>query len=136
VDAAIRALQARFGDYVDGEQPLIAGFSLGATEASELAIGAPARFPRVAVLEGGHNVWTRQAIRAFGDSGGLRVLLGCGSPWCVPLAKATVGRVSAAGIEAHMVYANVGHTTDRPLQEAIMTELAWFLGDDPRWAQR
>jgi predicted esterase len=135
VDAAIRALQARFGDYVDGEQPLIAGFSLGASEASALAIAAPGRFPRVAVLEGGHDVWTGKAIRAFTDQGGLRVLLGCGSAWCVPIAKATAARLNAGGIEAHRVYANVGHTTDRPLQEAIMTELAWFVGGDPRWIQ-
>ena len=33
-----------------------------------------------------------------------------------------------------MVHANVGHTNDRPLQEAIMGELEWYLDGDARWA--
>jgi predicted esterase len=136
VEAAIGALRARFADYVDAERPLLAGFSLGAIEVAKLALDNPSRFPRVAVIEGGHGVWTGPAARAFAAHGGLRVLLGCGSAWCVPLARDPAVRLSASGVEAHRVYAHVGHTTDRPLQEAIMTELPWFLGGDPRWSVR
>jgi predicted esterase len=136
VEAAIGALRARFADYVDAERPLLAGFSLGAIEVAKLALDNPSRFPRVAVIEGGHGVWTGPAARAFAAHGGLRVLLGCGSAWCVPLARDAAVRLSASGVEAHRVYAHVGHTTDRPLQEAIMTELPWFLGGDPRWSVR
>jgi poly(3-hydroxybutyrate) depolymerase len=133
VDAALDALGARFGGYVDVERPVVTGFSLGATEIAQLAVGDPARFPRVALLEGGHGVWKAEAIHAFASGGGLRVLFACGSPWCVPLAQATAARLASGGVEARAVHANVGHTSDRPLQEAVMTEMRWFLGGDSRW---
>jgi pimeloyl-ACP methyl ester carboxylesterase len=133
VGAALEALAARFVGYVDIEQPVVAGFSLGATEVAELAVGAPARFPRVALVEGGHGVWNDVTIRSFAGED-RRALFGCGSSWCVPSAKAAALRVAKGGAQARTVYANVGHTTDRPLQEAIMGELGWFLEGDLRWA--
>ena len=134
VDAALAALEARFAAYVDVDRPVMTGFSLGATEIGQLAIDDPSRFSRVAQIEGGHNVWTAAAIGGFSARGGRRVLLGCGSRWCVPLAKAVAGRLGKGGVEARVVFADVGHTTDRPLQEAIMGELGWFLEEDTRWA--
>jgi poly(3-hydroxybutyrate) depolymerase len=134
VDAALDALAARFGAYVDVDRPVVTGFSLGATEIGQLAAGDPARFPRVAQLEGGDGVWTAATVAAFSAHGGGRVLFGCGSTWCVPPAKAAAARLAKGGVEARTVCARVGHTTDRPLQEAIMGELAWFLEGDPRWA--
>ena len=133
VEAALSALATRFADYVDIERPVLAGFSLGATEVASLALGDPARFPRVAELEGGQDVWTDANARAFSTGGGRRVLFGCGSSWCLPAARAATARLQKAGLASRIVQANVGHTTDRPLQEAIMVELGWFLGGDPRW---
>lgn len=133
VEAALSALATRFADYVDIERPVLAGFSLGATEVASLALGDPARFPRVAELEGGQDVWTDANARAFGAGGGRRVLFGCGSSWCLPAARAATARLQKAGLASRIVQANVGHTTDRPLQEAIMVELGWFLDGDPRW---
>lgn len=52
----------------------------------------------------------------------------------MPVAKAAATKLEKVGVESHVVYANVGHTSDRPLQEAIVTEIGWFLGDDSRWA--
>jgi predicted esterase len=135
VDAALQALQERFGAYVDVEQPVVTGFSLGATEIGQLAVGDPPRFSRVAQLEGGYVVWTPPAISTFVARGGQRVLFGCGSSWCVPLANAAAERLEKAGVVARVVFAKVGHTTDRPLQEALMGELAWFLAGDARWPQ-
>jgi hypothetical protein len=132
VDAALASLATRFAGYVDVDRPALAGFSLGASEVAGLALSDPARFPRVAEIEGGHDVWTAANARAFAAGGGPRVLFGCGSAWCVPAAKARVARLQNGGLEARAVYANVGHTTDRPLQEAIMTEIGWFLAGDPR----
>lgn len=134
VDAALEALAERFGPYVDTATPVAAGFSLGATEIAQMAIADPARFARIALLEGGHGVWTDTTARDFSSKGGLRVLFGCGSAWCTPLAKASAAVLERHGIEAHVVYAAVGHTNDRPLQEAIMREIPWFFAEDPRWA--
>jgi len=131
--AAIDALAARFVGYVDVERPVVTGFSLGATEIAQLALSDPARFPRVAQLEGGHDVWTSPSIATFASGGGARVLFGCGSRWCLPPARAAAKRLERGGVEARVVFAAVGHTNDRPLQEAIMGELAWFLDGDRRW---
>ena len=136
LDSALEALALRFGAYVDTEMPLGAGFSLGATEIAQLAIADPARFPRIALLEGGHTVWTDASARAFSSRGGRRVLLACGSAWCMAPANATAIVLRRNGIDARVVYAAVGHTNDRPLQEAIMRDLTWFLADDPRWEAR
>jgi hypothetical protein len=127
------ALEARFTDYVDTEHPVVAGFSLGATEVAQLALGDPERLPRVALLEGGHSVWSDSAIRDFAARGGQRVLFGCGSNWCITPAKSSAARLEKGGVRARVVFARVGHTNDRPLQEAIMVELSWFLAGDPRW---
>ncbi|HXN30955.1 MAG TPA: hypothetical protein VN894_03795, partial [Polyangiaceae bacterium] len=128
------ALAARFGAYVDVDRPIVAGFSLGAAEVAQIAVADPARFSRVAQVEGGHSAWTPSAAGAFASHGGLRALFACGSAWCVGPARDAAVRLSKAGVGARTVHADVGHTTDRPLQEAIMRELQWFIGDDPRWA--
>ncbi len=134
LDAALTALATRFAGYVDLDRPLAAGFSLGAIEIAQIAVAHPARFARVALVEGGHGVWTPAAIRAYATNGGRRVLFACGSPWCVPIAKDAVTRLTAGGVAARAVQARVGHTTDRPLQEAIMGELPWLLDGDARWS--
>jgi poly(3-hydroxybutyrate) depolymerase len=135
LEAAFDALAIRFAGYVDVERPAVTGFSLGATEIAQLALTDPARFPRVAQLEGGHGVWTPQAIASFAATGGTRVLFGCGSTWCTPLARAAAKRLEQGGVGARVAFAPVGHTNDRPLQEALMRELAWFLEGDARWRE-
>ena len=134
VDAALAALVARFAGYVDIDRVVVTGFSLGATQAAQLALEDPRRFSRVAQIEGGDGVWTATNIRLFSTRGGRRVLFGCGSSWCIPVAKAAAERLKKGAVDSRVVYANVGHTTDRPLQEAIMRDLAWFLDGDVRWA--
>jgi predicted esterase len=133
VEAALRALAARYEGQVDTERPILAGFSLGATEVALLAQRMPDRFPRVAVLEGGLDVWYGPAIVAFATHGGERVLFGCGSAWCTPSAAAAASRLGRGGLEAHVAYAGVGHTLGVPLQTALREELAWFTGGDERW---
>jgi pimeloyl-ACP methyl ester carboxylesterase len=133
IDLAMQALVEKWPGYVDADHPIVEGFSLGATEISQLAQKDPARWSRVAVLEGGHDVWSVASAKAFAAGGGQKVLFGCGSKWCVPAAKAAAARLEKGGVAAKWVFADVGHTNDRPLQEAVMTELAWFLEGDSRW---
>ena len=133
LDAAVAALAARFAGYVDADRPVVAGFSLGATEIAQVALLDARRFPRVAMVEGGHGVWTDEAARRFLAEGGLRVLFGCGSPWCPAPARAAVARLTKAGVPARAAQASVGHTIDRPLQEALMEDIPWFLEGDARW---
>jgi hypothetical protein len=135
IDAALAALAERYAGYVDVVQPALAGFSLGATEVALLGQKASATFPRLAILEGGLDVWYGPTIAAFAAEGGVRVLFGCGSTWCPPPANAAAARIAARpGVEARVASAPVGHTNAPPLQEAIRAELPWFFAGDERWS--
>jgi dienelactone hydrolase len=143
LDASLAALAERYAGYVDVDRPIVAGFSLGATEVALLALSAPERYSRIAILEGGVDVWSMDTARAFATQGGRRVLFGCGSAWCAPSATAAAERIERAdrggregrgyGVEAHVAFADVGHTTGPLLQEALRRELAWLRDGDPRW---
>jgi dienelactone hydrolase len=135
IDAGLSALAKRYAGDVDVDRPLLAGFSLGATEVALLAQSDPARFPRVAVLEGGVDVWFGKTIASFAAQGGRRVLFGCGSAWCLPSATAAAGRIERdESLGARVVFADVGHTSAPPLQEAVRAELGWFTDGDERWS--
>jgi hypothetical protein len=133
VDAALLALAGRFDGRVDTSRPLLAGFSLGATEAARLAQDDPRRFPRVAILDGGVDSWLDASVEGFFAKGGERVLFGCGSTWCTPPADAASRRLELRGVESRVVFADVGHTTAPKLQAAVREQLAWLLADDGRW---
>jgi pimeloyl-ACP methyl ester carboxylesterase len=133
VHAALAALVAQYGDRVDPARPLLVGFSLGATEAALLAQRYPERFPRVAVLEGGLDVWGDSTIGPFVTGGARRVLFGCGSAWCPALARAAAERIGAFALQSHVAFADVGHHDAPALQQALKRELAWFVDGDPRW---
>jgi predicted esterase len=135
LEKAIAALTERFAGYVDVDRPVVTGFSLGATEIAQVALTDPARFPRIALVEGGHAVWTAAAAQTFASGGGQRVLFACGSPWCRQPARAAADHLEHGGVAARVVFAPVGHTNDRPLQEAIMAERSWFFDGDPRWTR-
>jgi hypothetical protein len=133
VATALEALRARFGGVADVARPLLAGFSLGATEAAVLALAQPEVFPRVAILEGGVDGWTGTVPGAFARGGGLRVLFGCGSSWCTPAARAAAARLDTEGVESRVAWAEVGHRNAPELIAAIRLELGWFVEGDDRW---
>ena len=133
IDGALQALAARYPDYVDTEKPLLAGFSLGAAQVTELAARLPARFPRIALVEGATKAWSSARISAFLDGGGQRVLFGCGQDGVRDRAERTAKRLESLGLDARVVYANVGHHFAPSLQEAVRAELAWLMEGDDRW---
>lgn len=133
IDASLDALEVRYPDYADTRAPVLAGFSLGASEILALAVQAPARFPRIALVEGAMSGWTDARIDAYRDGGGQRVLYGAGQRVNEAAAKATAKRLIARGLDARVVYAPVNHTFDPPLEDAIQGELDWFVEGEPRW---
>jgi dienelactone hydrolase len=134
IDAALEALAERYAGYADVRAPVLAGFSLGASEVASLGQRGLPRFPRLAVLEGGLDGWYAPTVEAFASEGGVRVLFGCGSSWCPPSATAAAVRIAQRpGVEARVASAPVGHANTPPLQEAIRAELPWFLAGDDRW---
>jgi pimeloyl-ACP methyl ester carboxylesterase len=134
IDASLAALAARYPDHADVESPLLAGFSLGSWGVLALAVQQPARFPRLALVEGATDRFDDAQARAFVKGGGLRVLFGCGQKACELAATATAKRLEARdGLPARVAFAPVHHTFDPPLEDAVHAELGWFVEGDPRW---
>jgi pimeloyl-ACP methyl ester carboxylesterase len=133
IDGALDALAARYPDYVDTDKPLLAGFSLGAAQVTELAARLPDRFPRIALVEGATKAWSRARAASFLEGGGQRVLFGCGQDGVRDQAERTAKRLASLGLDAHVVFANVGHKFAPSLQDAVRGELAWLMEGDERW---
>jgi len=135
IDAALAALASRYPDHADTSAPLLVGFSLGASEILALAVESPARFPRVALVEGAWDGWTDARVARFLEGGGTRVLYGCGQRACEVAARVTAQRLVRKGLDARVVFARVGHTFDVPLEEAVREQMGWLVGGDRRWGQ-
>jgi predicted esterase len=135
VDASLAALEARYPAYVDTSAPILAGFSLGASEILALAVRDPARFPRIALVEGATQGWTDARVDAYLAGGGQRVLFGAGQRANEAAARIIVKRLLAKGLGARVVYAPVNHTFDPPLEDAIHEALPWFVAGDARWTR-
>jgi predicted esterase len=133
IDGALEALAARYPDYVDATTPLLAGFSLGAAQVVTLAVRLPARFPRIALIEGATTSWSDTRVSAYLQSGGQRMLFGCGQGLVRKTAETVAKRLIHLGLDTRVVYANVGHTFDPPLEDAVHGELAWLVQGDERW---
>jgi pimeloyl-ACP methyl ester carboxylesterase len=134
IDGALQALAARYPDYVDTHNPLLVGFSLGAAQVTALAVQFPSRFPRIALVEGATTAWSGARVSAFLQGGGQRVLFGCGQDGVRDRAERTAKRLTGLGLDAHVVFVNVGHRFAPSLQDAVRSELGWLVEGDERWA--
>jgi pimeloyl-ACP methyl ester carboxylesterase len=134
IDAGLAALGARFPAYVDAAQPLYTGFSLGAIMGVSIAARAPGRFPRMVLIEGGHDKWTRATAVAFARGGGQRVLFVCSQGYCGPEARLAGQRIQGAGAAFRLARGpDVGHRYDGPTAAETRRALPWVLEGDARW---
>jgi poly(3-hydroxybutyrate) depolymerase len=133
IDASLAALAARYPDQADIHAPLLAGFSLGASEILGLAVKDPPRFPRIALIEGAWDGWTEARVTSYAHGGGEHVLYGAGQRDVERRQRATAKRLADAGLETRVVFAPVGHSFDQRLVDAIGAEVAWLVEGDPRW---
>ncbi len=134
IDAAFTALATRFPDHVDAAAPIYAGFSQGAIMGVAIALRAPKRFARLALVEGGSDQFTDEAAARFAKGGGERVLFACGSPWCTPAARRAAARLERAGVAAKVVIGEgVGHGYDGAVAERLRENFAWLAEARPGW---
>jgi predicted esterase len=136
VGLALAALAQRFGDDVDMRAPIYAGYSQGAGMGSLMLPTHAAGFSRAVLIEGGYGAaqeWNVASARRFRERGGLRVVLACGRPRCRDQAKVTASYMERAGLEARVVFANVGHTYGGELYEKVREAFVWLVEGDPRW---
>ncbi|WP_437835287.1 hypothetical protein [Sorangium sp. So ce1153] len=134
IDAGLAALRARFPEHVDPGAVLYTGFSLGAIMGSAIAARRAALFPRLVLVEGGHDKWTPATAKAFAEGGGQRVLFVCAQAGCGAAASAAAARLERAGVLTRVVRGKeAGHRYDGPVAEETQRALGWILEGDPRW---
>jgi predicted esterase len=136
VDAAIAALGERFADHADLDRIVYTGFSLGAIMGVAIFGRGTnaARYPRAALVEGGHDRWTAASAKKYAEGGGRRVLFGCGQPSCVQAAKRASAFLEKAGVATRVVHGkNMGHTYDGAVAAEVRTAIPWLLEGDDRF---
>ncbi|MCC6527035.1 MAG: hypothetical protein IT373_30590, partial [Polyangiaceae bacterium] len=129
VAVGLAALARRFGADAATDGELVwGGFSWGAILGVGIARGAPARYPRLVLVEGGHDPWTAAAAHAYAAAGGKRVLFVCGSMGCVHAAVPPAARLAASGVAIKIELADgMGHGYGGRASRLVASDLAWLL---------
>ena len=135
VDDAIVALRAAYPDYVDPGSITYTGFSLGAIYGVPTVAAAPKKFPRVILVEGGHEAWTPERARAFATHGGERIVFLCGSDDCPIAAGRAMRRLAAAGMTDVRLHTlkGAGHTYGGSVFDDARADIEWAIAGDPRF---
>jgi predicted esterase len=137
IEAALAALVATYGDRVDAERPVFAGYSQGANMGALVLPGHAARFGSAVLWEGGvgeYQEWNVQVARKFAERGGTRVLLACGRADCFKAAERTAHYMKRGGLEPQVVFVpGAGHTYAGELGRRVKSRFAWLVEHDDRW---
>lgn len=134
IEAGLSALRARFEPFVDPGPLLLLGFSLGAILGSPIAQQAPARYPRLVLIEGGLNRWSPSNAAAYVKGGGERLFVGCGQGGCLAQAEKLASNLEKSGLPVRFGgSARAGHTYDGPVAQAVEEGFAWLVEGDLRW---
>jgi predicted esterase len=132
IDAALAALDAKHPGEVDLAEPILAGFSWGASQVIYLVTQTSRQYRRIGLVEGGYDVVISQR-ELLKKKGITHVLLGSGQAGNAQSAKHAVTLLERSGIGARAGHANVGHTFEVPLQKALGEHAAWWVEGDPRY---
>ncbi len=134
IDAALRALEAQYGDYLAEPPYVYAGFSQGAIMGVPILGRRPEWFDRAVLVEGGFDRWSQAQVAAFAAAGGRRILFACGQWSCDHGGRAAGRWFSAAGVESRVVYAQgAGHTYGGEIAELVTEAWDWVVVEDQRW---
>jgi hypothetical protein len=135
IDAGIAALRARFSTHV-AEAPLIyAGFSLGAKNGVEIVRRDAAKYPRVALGEGGYRELSSSVCAELAAGGVRRALLICSTKPCEISYRPVRERLEDAGIEVSLASAGgVVHRFDGDVVEQTRQRWPWLVGDAAEYA--
>jgi hypothetical protein len=135
IDAALAALQVRFGDYIAPGPIIYVGFSLGAILGVGLVAEDADRFPRAVLVEGGQGGWSEARAKTYAAAGGKRVLFACGQRSCQTGSKGPEKLLGRLGVETKSVFGgDVGHVYDGRVADEVARALPWLVRDDPRWS--
>ncbi|MBI2896609.1 MAG: hypothetical protein HYY06_23835 [Deltaproteobacteria bacterium] len=133
VAAGRAALAARYPGRVDGGPDVWVGFSLGAFHLAPLARSSPDRYPRIVLVEGGLDGWDRRGAATFATRGGRKIAFACGRPGCRERARRLTSVLQAAGADARVAFAAIGHNFYGPLVTETRPVFDWLVEDDQRF---
>lgn len=134
IDAALAALEKKWGPHVASRDVLYAGFSRGAFLGAQLAPKRVDRFKRVVLVEGGHSPWTTETAALFAKGGGARVLFACGRQECVDDALGAAAVLAKQKVETKTVFGEgEGHDYKKQVKAELRRSLDWVTEGDPLW---
>ncbi|MFO0552737.1 MAG: hypothetical protein U0271_30375 [Polyangiaceae bacterium] len=140
VVAALQALEARYGERVDPERRIFAGYSQGATMgilALEQGVAASAKIRRILLVEGGSHEWNIAIANRLHEDGVDRVAIVCGQTSCREAQEQSVRWMKKGGLDVRPSYApGAGHTYEGTVAPLVDDAFAWLVDDDPRFAGR
>lgn len=129
--AGLRALKQAYAPYVEDGPVLHLGFSLGAIMGVSMAARQPKHFPRLVLIEGGHDTWSNDNVKRFSEGGGQRVLFVCAQLGCEKDAQWAASKLQKAGISTRIERGpRVGHRYDGPIAETTQKGLGWVLANE------
>jgi pimeloyl-ACP methyl ester carboxylesterase len=139
IDAGVKALAARYPDYVDDGPMLYTGFSLGAILGAWIITHDPERYPRAVLIEGGEDRFSPAVASKYARGGGRRVLFACGLKARVASATQAARTLEHAGVGARVVLGKLLekgefiHWYNGPVAEETKAQLEWLFEGDARW---
>jgi pimeloyl-ACP methyl ester carboxylesterase len=134
VAAGRAALATRYPGRVDPGPDVWVGFSLGAIHLSPLARGAPERYPRIVLVEGGLDGWDRRSIARFVAGGGRKIGFACGREGCRRRAEGLSTMLDGAGGGGRVAFAPIGHNFHGPILAPTKRVFDWLVEDDARFS--
>jgi predicted esterase len=133
VIAAISAVRARYGAYVDSGPAIYAGFSQGATLAPYVVRRHADVFPMIALDEGGY-AQASDFGATFARGGGKRALLSCSTFGCESDFATSQRTLARNGVDVRVSKLGAfGHTMNERATSALREQWKWLVRDDARW---
>jgi predicted esterase len=133
VIAAIAAVRAKYGAYVDAGPAIYAGFSQGATLAPYVVRRHAGVFPMIALDEGGY-AQASDFGATFVRGGGRRALLSCSTFGCENDFSASERTLARSGVDVRVSKLGpFGHTMNGRATSALREQWKWLVRDDDRW---
>jgi len=120
-DAAVAALKAKYPAYVKDGPMFYAGWSQGATLASEVFRARPGVYDRVALVEIGHTSLDARAVASsLATNGAKHAIVACSTLKCRAFAADFARAAKSAKLPTDVVDAGLrGHWFDDPMFQAI-----------------
>jgi len=131
VMAVVAAVERELGARADTRRMLYAGYSQGATMGALMIVAHAARFPRLALLEGGFSEWNVAIGKRFRQNGGERVLFACGTAHCATRARRSAEWLEQTGVAARVEHAEgAGHTSGGDVAKRVAASVDFLSGGD------